>query len=95
MLLFLIPAPRRWAQDENPWVGGMTVLAIRTEQMPVCRRVARASRPCVSWASCPRFEDTHAHHTKRQGQDALATRPRNNGQAPPRARRLDGVWRRL
>jgi hypothetical protein len=47
-----------------------------------CRCVARASRPCVSWASCPRFQDTHTLDTKKQGQDALATRPRNNGHAP-------------
>jgi hypothetical protein len=67
----------------------MTVLAIRTEQMPLCRCVARASRPCVSWASCPRFEDTHTRDTKRQGQDALATRPRSNGHAPHPRRPID------
>jgi len=47
--------------------GCMTVLAIRAGQMPSRRPVARASRPCVSRASCPRFEGGTPSTRKNKG----------------------------
>ena len=77
-------------------IAGIPTFVVGVKQSQFDRRRAH-DRQCAlrgqmrshrlaSWASYPRFEDAHVVETKEQGQDALATRPHENGHGC-----LDGI----